>query len=77
MQGVFLRYLIEIKKKIFFLSSSDEFVVQLKQERDQFEGQVNFLNSVIVDMKRKKDELETKIEVLQSGNLPDDQKASL
>lgn len=52
-------------------------MVHLKQERDQFEGQVNFLNSVIVDLQKKKEDLETRISILESGNLPDDQKANL
>lgn len=50
---------------------------ELKDEKDQLEGQVNFLNTVIVDMQRKNDELKTRIEIFELGNVSDDTKANM
>ena len=58
-------------------SFADEVMLQIKRERDQYAGQVDFLNSVIVDMQQKKAELQNTIEVLKKGNVPDDAKAYL
>ncbi|XP_045608788.1 CAP-Gly domain-containing linker protein 1 isoform X4 [Procambarus clarkii] len=58
-------------------NDSDSFIKQIKEEKDQFEGQVNFLNTVIVDMQRKNDELRTRIEIFELGNVSDDTKANM
>lgn len=50
---------------------------ELKDEKEQLDGQVNFLNSIIVDMQRKNDELKTRLEILEMGNIPDDTKANM
>ena len=57
-------------------SLSDEFVVQLKQERDQLNGQVKFLNSIIVDMQEKNSKLESSLEILKMGKVPDEAQAT-
>lgn len=66
-----------LRAVIQFLIITDNFLKQMKEERDQFEGQVNFLNSVIVDMQRKNDELKTRIQIFELGNVPDDTKANM
>ena len=47
------------------------------EEKEQLEGQVNFLNSLIVDMQRKNDELNTRIQIFEMGNVSDDTKANM
>ncbi|CAN7984803.1 unnamed protein product [Ixodes hexagonus] len=44
----------------------------IKEERDSLQMQVEFLNSIIVDMQRKNDELKTQVEVLKAGPDLDD-----
>ena len=40
---------------------------QLTEERDSALGQVEFLNSVIVDLQKKNSDLKTRLEVMESG----------
>lgn len=56
---------------------TDSFLKQMVEEKDQLEGQVNFLNSLIVDMQRKNDELKSRIEIFEMGNVSDDTKANM
>ncbi|XP_053500464.1 CAP-Gly domain-containing linker protein 1 isoform X1 [Ictalurus furcatus] len=42
-------------------SSGDAAISQLKEEKEFAEGQINFLNSVIVDLQRKNEELKVKL----------------
>ncbi|XP_046717433.1 CAP-Gly domain-containing linker protein 1 isoform X2 [Silurus meridionalis] len=42
-------------------SSGDAIVSQLREEKEFAEGQINFLNSVIVDLQRKNEELKVKL----------------
>lgn len=39
------------------------------EEKEFAIGQVQFLNSIIVDMQQKNEELKTKIEILENGYL--------
>lgn len=55
----------------------DSHIKQILEEKDQLEGQVNFLNSLIVDMQRKNDELKSRIEIFEMGNVSDDAKANM
>ncbi|XP_034047326.1 CAP-Gly domain-containing linker protein 1 [Thalassophryne amazonica] len=45
-------------------SSGDAAVEQLREEKEFAEGQINFLNSVIVDLQRKNEELKIKLKKL-------------
>ncbi|KAK7075320.1 hypothetical protein SK128_012421 [Halocaridina rubra] len=63
---------VQVASKDISNNDADNFFKQIKDEKDQLEGQVNFLNSVIVDMQRKNDDLKTRIEILQLGPVPDD-----
>lgn len=45
---------------------------QVVEEREAAQGQINFLNSVIVDMQRKNEELKARVEILETGILPAD-----
>lgn len=49
------------------LSGSDADIEKLKEEYELAKGQIDFLNSVIVDMKSKNDKLTCKVEVLEMG----------
>ncbi|CDQ79103.1 unnamed protein product [Oncorhynchus mykiss] len=42
-------------------SSGDTALDQLREEKEFAEGQINFLNSVIVDLQRKNEELKVKL----------------
>lgn len=55
----------------------DSHMKQILEEKEQLEGQVNFLNSLIVDMQRKNDELKSAIEISEMGNVSDDTKANM
>lgn len=44
----------------------------LNDENDFAKGQVDFLNSVIVDMQKKNDALKARIEILEMGFTPED-----
>lgn len=44
--------------------SGESALQQLKEEKDFAEGQINFLNSVIVDLQRKNEELKVKLKKL-------------
>ncbi|MED6293536.1 hypothetical protein CHARACLAT_011589, partial [Characodon lateralis] len=46
------------------LPSSDVVLQQLREEKEFAEGQINFLNSVIVDLQRKNEELKIKLKKL-------------
>ncbi|XP_078127322.1 restin isoform X2 [Sander vitreus] len=46
------------------LSSGDTALEQLREEKEFAEGQINFLNSVIVDLQRKNEELKIKLKKL-------------
>ncbi|XP_028458299.1 CAP-Gly domain-containing linker protein 1 isoform X2 [Perca flavescens] len=46
------------------LSSGDAALEQLREEKEFAEGQINFLNSVIVDLQRKNEELKIKLKKL-------------
>ncbi|XP_037835376.1 CAP-Gly domain-containing linker protein 1 isoform X2 [Kryptolebias marmoratus] len=46
------------------LLSGDAVLQQLREEKEFAEGQINFLNSVIVDLQRKNDELKIKLKKL-------------
>ncbi|XP_064090073.1 CAP-Gly domain-containing linker protein 1-like isoform X5 [Macrobrachium nipponense] len=63
---------VQVASKDISNNDTDNFFKQLKDEKDQLEGQVAFLNSVIVDMQRKNDELKTRLEVMQLGTVPDE-----
>ncbi|XP_066973407.1 CAP-Gly domain-containing linker protein 1-like isoform X3 [Macrobrachium rosenbergii] len=63
---------VQVASKDITNNDTDNFFKQLKEEKDQLEGQVAFLNSVIVDMQRKNDELKTRLEVMQLGTVPDE-----
>ncbi|XP_060751933.1 CAP-Gly domain-containing linker protein 1-like isoform X2 [Tachysurus vachellii] len=45
-------------------SSGDAAISQLREEKEFAEGQINFLNSVIVDLQRKNEELKVKLKKL-------------
>lgn len=49
------------------ISSSGSEYNKLKEEYDLAKGQIDFLNSVIIDMKRKNDALSCKVQVLEMG----------
>lgn len=49
------------------MSSSDSKYTKLKEEYDEAKGQIDFLNSVIVDMQRKNEALSCKVQVLEMG----------
>ena len=55
----------------------DGFLKQMVEDKNHLEGQVSFLNSLIVDMQRKNDELKTRIEIFEMGNVSDDTKANM
>lgn len=40
---------------------------KVTEERDAAQGQVEFLNSVIVDLQKKNTELKTRLEIMESG----------
>lgn len=80
------RYLELLREIVFKINSysqrscyilTDSFVKKILEEKDQLEGQVNFLNSLIVDMQRKNDELKSCIEISEMGNVSDDTKANM
>ncbi|XP_016838153.1 restin homolog isoform X2 [Nasonia vitripennis] len=52
------------------ISSSDSEYTKLKAEYDEAKGQIDFLNSVIVDMQRKNEALSCKVQVLEMGIPP-------
>lgn len=45
----------------------DPSLEKLKDEKDSAESQIDFLNSVIVDMQKKNDELQARIQILETG----------
>lgn len=45
----------------------DPAVARLQEEKEMAEGQVNFLNSVIVDLQHKNDELRARLEAIENG----------
>ncbi|XP_052215294.1 CAP-Gly domain-containing linker protein 1-like isoform X2 [Dreissena polymorpha] len=47
--------------------SNDFMVKKLKEECEVAQGQVVFLNSVIVDLQKKKEELQTRLEAMENG----------
>lgn len=49
------------------LGDTDIDSLKLKEEYETAKGQIDFLNSVIVDMQRKNETLLCKIEVLEMG----------
>lgn len=68
---------VEVASTEISHNDSDSFLKQMVEEKDQLEGQVNFLNSLIVDMQRKNDELNTRIQIFEMGNVSDDTKANM
>ncbi len=50
-------------------TSGDTILTKLKAEKDAADGQVEFLNSVIVDMHRKNEELSTRLTAMESGQV--------
>lgn len=56
-------------KSFFFtiIPLPDPAYLSLVEERDSAQGQVDFLNSIIVDMQRKNDELKARVELLETG----------
>jgi len=61
----------------FNSSDSNNVESKMKEDKEQLEGQVNFLNSVIVDMQRKNEDLKTRLEAMEMGNISDDAKANI
>uniref|UniRef100_A0A3B3RE02 CAP-Gly domain containing linker protein 1 n=1 Tax=Paramormyrops kingsleyae TaxID=1676925 RepID=A0A3B3RE02_9TELE len=57
-------------------SSGDPALAQLREEKESAESQIDFLNSVIVDLQRKNEELKSKLEKISeaalNGNNPDE-----
>ncbi|XP_070572667.1 CAP-Gly domain-containing linker protein 1-like isoform X9 [Ptychodera flava] len=49
--------------------NGDPLIAQLKEEKDLAEGQVNFLNSVIVDLQRKNEELQARIDAIEESGI--------
>lgn len=45
----------------------DTDILKLKEQCDTAKGQIDFLNSIIVDMQRKNEALLCKVEVLEMG----------
>ncbi|XP_014223669.1 restin homolog isoform X2 [Trichogramma pretiosum] len=58
------------KKNIESKSANGLELEQLKSEYEEAKGQINFLNSVIVDMQHKNEKLKSKVEVLEMGIPP-------
>jgi CAP-Gly domain-containing linker protein 1 len=46
-------------------SSTSTSLISSVEDRDQYEQQIEFLNSVIVDMQKKNDELKSKLQIMQ------------
>nr|XP_022340702.1 CAP-Gly domain-containing linker protein 1-like isoform X22 [Crassostrea virginica] len=57
----------EAKTNASNMASNDTAGNQLTEERDSALGQVEFLNSVIVDLQKKNSDLKTRLEVMESG----------
>ncbi|KOC70907.1 CAP-Gly domain-containing linker protein 1 [Habropoda laboriosa] len=55
------------KVKLMISVDKDIDILKLKEEYDTAKGQIDFLNSVIVDMQRKNEALLCKVEVLEMG----------
>ncbi|XP_078702298.1 CAP-Gly domain-containing linker protein 1-like isoform X2 [Branchiostoma floridae x Branchiostoma belcheri] len=47
--------------------TGDPITAKLRKEKEEAEGQIDVLNSVIVDLQRKNDELSRRIDQLESG----------
>lgn len=50
----------------YFLTGKKD-TSKVTEERDAAQGQVEFLNSVIVDLQKKNTELKTRLEIMESG----------
>lgn len=50
----------------YFLTGKKD-TSKVTKERDAAQGQVEFLNSVIVDLQKKNTELKTRLEIMESG----------
>ncbi|PFX23382.1 CAP-Gly domain-containing linker protein 1-like isoform X2 [Stylophora pistillata] len=53
------------------LRETEDLLEAVQTEKGNSEAQVDFLNSVIVDLQRKNEEAEKKIELFMMGNVPD------
>lgn len=51
------------------LSTGDPVLAKLKQEKEAQDGQIEFLNSVIVEMQRKNEDLKVRLEAMESGGV--------
>ena len=47
----------------------DPAIAQLHQAKESAEGQIDFLNSVIVEMQRKNEDMQARLEAMESGTL--------
>ena len=50
-------------------TSGDTLLTKLKSEKEAADGQIEFLNSVIVDMQRKNEEMTARLQAMESGQV--------
>lgn len=50
-------------------ATGDPVLAKLKQEKEAQDGQIEFLNSVIVEMQRKNEDLKVRLEAMESGGV--------
>lgn len=63
-----LLFQISNESQVFwFCSTGNPAISKLTEEKDSALGQVEFLNSVIVDLQKKNSELKTRLEIMESG----------
>lgn len=49
------------------LGNSESEILKLKKECEESKNQIDFLNSVIVDLQKKNDKMKVKVEVMEMG----------
>ena len=59
-------------KICYICTISDPTHQKLVEEKELAQGQIDFLNSVIVDLQRKNDDLKARVEILETGISPAD-----
>ncbi|XP_068629873.1 restin homolog isoform X2 [Battus philenor] len=52
------------------LGQGDNTIIKAREEKEVIDGQVSFLNSVIVDMQRKNEQLMARVQALEGGTVP-------